>query len=401
MSLETPTVASINLTIIAQIESSINQTIPLLPKSFIRVFSKTFAGVFILLYKYAGFIFLQLFVKTATIEDVTVLGKTIKPLVEWGRLIGVGDPARATQAELVVQVTVEAQGETLTSGTQLLNSTNGVTYLTVGSVLLDAASLSVVVRASSDQGGGDGTGIIGNLSVGQVVAFVNPIASVARDTIVTAQSVTGAESESTELYRARVFERFQKRVQGGALVDYEVWGEELAGIVSVYPYTGASPGHVDSYVEATSASSGSADGIPTQAQLNAVKASMELDTAGLATRRPAGSFTNVYAITRVGFDVTVFGLAAENVAVVKSEIDAAITQYFIDRQPFVSGVTLPPRADLISKSALIGEVNSIVSAINGTFTNVTFNVSSNAANLNFYSLGIGEKSKLANPVAYL
>ena len=97
-----------------------------------------------------------------------------------------GDPARATQAELVVQVTVEAQGETLTSGTQLLNSTNGVTYLTVGSVLLDAASLSVVVRASSDQGGGDGTGIIGNLSVGQVVAFVNPIASVARDTIVTA-----------------------------------------------------------------------------------------------------------------------------------------------------------------------------------------------------------------------
>ena len=74
MSLETPTVASINLTIIAQIESSINQTIPLLPKSFIRVFSKTFAGVFILLYKYAGFIFLQLFVKTATIEDVTVLG---------------------------------------------------------------------------------------------------------------------------------------------------------------------------------------------------------------------------------------------------------------------------------------------------------------------------------------
>ena len=90
MSLQTPTTAEISANIIAQLETTLNQTIPLLPKSFLRVLSKTLGAVFILLYKYGGFIFLQQFVATASIKETIINGVTVKPLVEWGRLIGIG-----------------------------------------------------------------------------------------------------------------------------------------------------------------------------------------------------------------------------------------------------------------------------------------------------------------------
>ena len=77
MSINTPTTAEINAQIIAQLEASLNQTIPLLPKSFNRVLAKALAGVFIIIYKYAGFIALQQFVATATIEETTINGVTV------------------------------------------------------------------------------------------------------------------------------------------------------------------------------------------------------------------------------------------------------------------------------------------------------------------------------------
>src|SRR6185503_10398260 len=109
MSLPAQEVKEISDLIVSQLESSFSQTIPLLPKAFARVLAKVIAGVFILVYKYAGFIFLQLFVAHATMEETVVNGKRIRPLVEWGRLIGVGDPVAATRAEHVVAVTVTNQ----------------------------------------------------------------------------------------------------------------------------------------------------------------------------------------------------------------------------------------------------------------------------------------------------
>jgi len=61
MSLVTPTTKELSDNIIAQLEATLNQTIPLLPRAFNRVLAKALAAVFILLYKYGGFIFLQIF----------------------------------------------------------------------------------------------------------------------------------------------------------------------------------------------------------------------------------------------------------------------------------------------------------------------------------------------------
>lgn len=400
MSLTTPTTADINSLILAQLEASLNQTLSLLPKAFTRVLAKALAGVFILLYKYAGFMFLQQFVKTAAYADTEVNGVTINPLLFWGRLIGVGDPTAATQAQLLIEITVENQTGSLPANTQLVGPGNGVTYLTLTGVALDAATVQVTARASADQSGGNGEGTIGNLDAAAVVSFANPIANVARNAVVVSQVVTGAEGEDTEVYRQRVIDRFQKRPQGGAYADYEQWGEEAAGIINVYPYTGA-PGEVDVYSEATVASSGSVDGIPTVAQLQAVLDLVNLDDSGLASRRNANAFVNSYPIARTSFDATVTGIAGvTDLAQVQADVTTAIKEYFLSVEPFIAGLSIPPRRDQITRTRLSAIVEDIVTAAGGTFTSAVFFETGSPGSTTVYVLGEGEKAK-ADTVSFV
>ena len=392
MSLSTPTTKEISDSIIAQLEASLNQTVPLLPKSFMRVLAKTLGAVFILLYKYAGFMFLQMFVRTASAKETEVNGQLLTPLLEWGRLIGVGDPAAATNAELLADITVENQTGSLVSGPQLLGTTNGVTYLTIGDVLLNAATVQATIRASADQAGGGGAGSVGNLDPAAQVSFANPLPNVARIAIVDSQVVTGADGETTEAYRQRVIDRFQKRPQGGAYADYELWGEEPAGILNVYPYTSDCPGQVDVYVEATAASSGSADGIPTTAQLQEVLDSIEFDDNGLASGRPAGALANAFPIDRLDFDVQIFGLVSSDLAQVQADITTAVTEYFTDREPYIIGLSILPRRDRITRTGVGGVVDGIVESAGGVFTSIF--VARNSVNIDLYALDIGEKAKL-------
>ena len=139
MATTTPTTAELSAQILGAIEAQMGQSAPILPKSFIRVLSKVLAAVFITLYKYAGFMSLQMFVATASDQPTVINGETITPLTWWGRLIGVGDPIAATRAQLTVAVNVESQTGSLASGSQMLGAPNGYTYNTVGAVLLDAA----------------------------------------------------------------------------------------------------------------------------------------------------------------------------------------------------------------------------------------------------------------------
>jgi len=393
MSLTTPTTQDINNNIIAQLEASFGQTIPLLPKAFNRVLAKALAGVFILLYKYAGFMFLQIFVRTASTQPTEVNGKIITPLVELGRLVGAGDPGAATQAELLIDITVENPTGTLPSGTQLVNSSNGVTYITLAAVTLVGSTVQATVRAVADQQGGGGAGTIGNLDPGAIVSFANPLANVAQDATVNTQTVTGADGEDLDVvYRQRVLDRFQKRPQGGAYADYQQWAKEVVGIVNAYPYTSPTPGQVDVYCEATVASSGSADGTPTGAQLVAVAEAIELDSSGLATRRPAGATVNVVAITRTAFDADVAGLSVSDPATVMADIEAALTDFFLERAPFITGLSVLPRLDRIAATGAAGIVDDIVNAAGGTFTGLT--LTTGGGPVTVYTLGNGEKAKL-------
>lgn len=387
MSLATPTTQEVSDEIIAGLEGALSQTIPLLPKAFARVLAKVLAAVFVLLYKYAGWIFLQLFVAHASFRETEILGVKIRPLVEWGKLIGVGEPDAATQAEHVIDVTVVTQVGNLTAGTNLVRSETGVIYTVVAAVPLDAPVKPATIRAVSDQDGGDGSGAIGNLQPGDVVSFANPPPQVGGEATVVSQSVTGADAETPEAYRARVLRRFQAKPQGGAYADYREWAEEVVGVLNVYPYTSDTPGAVDVYVEATEASSGSPDGIPTGAQLDAVFDAIQLDDAGLASRRPANAGVNVNPITRVPFDLTVTGLIPDTPAL-RTAIEQGTDEFLRSREPFIVGLSVFPRKDRITQAEVGGIVANIVHAQGATAASLTL------AAGQAYTLGHGEKAKL-------
>lgn len=376
--------------IIAQMESTLNQTIPLLPKSFIRVMSKAVAAVYILLYKYIGFGILQGFVATASNKPTTVNGLIITPLQLWGNLIGVQQES-ATRAELLIDIDVEIQIGSLPAGSPLIFAATGVTYITLTAIFLDAPVKQVSIRAVANQSGGNGAGAIGNLEPGAIVSFVNPLPNVARDTTVVTQTVTGADGETTEAYRQRIIDRFRAPPQGGALTDYRIWGVEPAGIVNVYPYRSDCPGQVDVYVEATPESSGDPDGFPTGAQLQEVLDSINFIDSGLASRRPVNDLANTFSISRTVFDVDVIGLNVDDPVTVQAQITTAIEEYMAEREPFIVGLDFSPRLDKVTQTAIGGIVDDIVSAAGGFFTSVA--VEQSTLPVLTYSLGIGEKAK--------
>lgn len=391
MALETPTTQQIADNIVAQLQSALSQTIPLLPKAFSRVLAKALAGVYVVLYKYAGYSLLQQFVSTAAFEATEINGKVVRPLVEWGRLAGVGDPIAATQAEIDIEVTVLSQTGSLPGGSQLLYAPTGVVYQTTAAVALNAATVSVTIRATSDQSGGDGSGEIGNLQVGQVLQFASPIPQVATNAEVTAVSVVGAEAELEDAYRARVLRRFQRRPQGGAYADYQTWGTGVAGIRNVFPYKG-NPGEVDVYVEAEAGP----DGIPDNTQLQVVHDAIQFDPAespsptGLANRRPVNAAVNVLPITRTSFDVNITGFTGDTA--VLDAIKTGVDEFLRSREPFIVGLSPLPRLDRVTQGSVAGVVQEIAEANAATVGSVTLLRS--ASIIVEYTLQRGELAKL-------
>jgi uncharacterized phage protein gp47/JayE len=367
MSLATPTTRDLSDQIVAQIAASLSQSVPLLPKAFVRVLAWALAGAIVLVYKYAGFIFLQIFVAHASAQETTVNGKTLIPLVEWGVLLGVGRPNAATKAELLIAVSVTDQTGDLPAGTQLLYAPTRVVYVTTATVAKDAPTIQVTIRAASDDAGGDGSGDIGNLQPDDVVSFASTPAGVATDAVVVSQSVTAADAEDPEAYRARIVRFVQRRPQGGAYADYQTWAEEVEGIVHAYPYTGDNPGEVDVYIQATEASSGDPDGIPTGAQLTAVAEAIELEESGLATRRPVGAAVNVLPISLKEFDVEISGLDPDEQST-RDAIEDGLDEYLRSREPFIVGLSVLPRDDRITEAAVGGIVDDIVSALGAVVT---------------------------------
>lgn len=386
---QTPTTKQVSDNIVAQVSAQLSQAVPLFPKSVIRVLATALAGLIVVLYKYAGFIWLQLFVRTASDEPTTINGRVVRPLREWGALVGISDPKAASQAELTVSVAVTNQTGFLRTGSQLIFPPTGVTYLVTGDVALTAPTVSAIVRASGDQQGGDGAGEIGNLPNGSQLQFANPLPNVGRFVTVTGQTVTGADSEDVEAYRQRILDRFQKRPQGGAYADYEQWGEEAVGVLNVYPYTSECPGQVDIYVESAT----EPDGIPTNAQIQAALDLIELDQNGLASRRPIGALVNGFPINRLAFDVRVLGLSVPgDLATVRDQIEAALVDYFLSREPYIVGLSVGVRSDRITATGVGGVVDQVVGAAGGVFT--TIQVKRNGVDASVYILGIGEKAKL-------
>ena len=295
------------------------------------------------------------------------------------------------------------------ANSQLVDPDSGVIYVTTAIVPLDAPTKLVDVLATE-------AGAVGNLAIGDELNFANPLPNISSIAVVTVEVTAGLNAEETDAYRTRIIKRFQGPPQGGAYADYRIWGIEVLGIIDIFPYTSATtqsyqeqcdppqfdpprlPGRVDVFAEADT--SGNDDGIPTVAQLEAVFDAIQLDVGGKASRRPATALVRVFAITRNPFTVEVVGLRFEPedpdaLTLLKPQIDAAVDEHLRSRSPFIVGLSILPRVDLVDVPAVSGVVSQVATAAGARFNLVRiFDVA--AAPVDVQELGDGEKAKLLN-----
>ena len=364
------TIADIEKLIIDQLEAQFNFSIPLLTKAFNRTLARVLAAVWMINYKYGNWMILQLFVSTASFKPITIFGKTIRPLIEWGRLIGVGDPLPATAAKLDIDITVNTVGATLDAGTQFISNINGLIYITDQSYLLVGAVDTIEVVCVQP-------GTQGNLTAANPISLVNPLGIIDRDAVVNAVTLSGVDAETEDDYRARVEEKFKERPQGGAYVDYRIWASEVTGVDQTYWYTADIPTHVIGYV------AGDIDiypnRIPNSALLLAVGDAVDFETVDgvkVSTRRPIGAiidpagdktYTNIKPVVIKDFDINIIDLSVDDLAGVKALISTALTSYFLEREAYIEGLSFPPVVNNIQQSQIIGLIQNIVTANNGTF----------------------------------
>ena len=392
MALQQRTTQEIYDLIIAQMKSELGQNVSILPKSFISIIATVMAGVFMILYKSCNWIFLQMFVSTASYEEITALGKTLSPLVEWGRLIGVGDPTPATQSVVSVKVKVVQKNNSIFSGTQFISTLNSLTYITTQSYTFkeDEAIINLTCAES---------GAKGNLSAGDTLNIVNSVSFIEDSVEVIDLIQVAVDKESESSYRKKIQERFQLQPEGGALSDYRNWANETAGVQNSFVYTGGA-GEVIVYVLADS--SIYEDRIPDEALLKKVGQNIDIDPdTQLATRRPVTaiidpdadeSYKNIRAVKLIEFDVEILSLEVSAEAEVKNLIKEAITDYFLEREPYLRGLSLPPAKNIINETNIIAIVDDIVKNYNGNFAGIKNLLNEEITSK--YTLKEGEVAKL-------
>lgn len=391
MAFENKTVESVYSLIVNGLEEEFNVTFRLLPKSFIRIMAKVMAGIYITLYKMIAWVFLQIFPSTATFDEITILGRKLRPLVEWGELVGIGSPAPATQWEGTISVNTSEVNTYLSQGTQFRNSATGKIYIATESKLL--ANMSEIIKVRCAEAGSSG-----NLSVDDELTAVNALSNIERKAVCVSVLTVGKDAESASSYRARVRNRWRGQPQGGSLTDYRQWAAEVGNVFQSYPYKDdESASGVLIYVAADTESR-----IPDNDLLIKVGEACSFDPETGAARKPIGAvldpdndgtFANVRPVEVTDFDVKIIGYSEAELNSFKSSCKSTISAYFIGREPFIRGLSYDDvRNDRISSVNISAIVDTIAEGLNGYFESVE--LWKGEEQITSYNLDRGELAKL-------
>lgn len=375
-----PSTKEISDQIVADFESKFGSDTPILSIAVLTVIAKIMGGMVALLYKLTGWGILQQFVSTASFQPVQINGQTVRPLVELGSLVLQNYEPKPSQ-NAIIEINIElftSSADIIPSGSQLIGQANQWVYALIDDVDLNQASpISAQIKAvkdpnaspDSDQSFGGGSG--GNLENGSLLTFVNPLINVQPVASVQSSVQLGVDSEDELSYRTRVREGFRTVPQGGAIVDYRLWGIEVTGVFQIYPYTGLFivsgavdktwGASVDVYVQTTPDID--PDGIPPQSLLNDVKEYID-------QFKPAGTYVNPLPIIRTVYDIEIIGFQSNDPVSTKQDIENAIDKYLASIKPFIQGVDTIQQ-DTVSVAAISQQVFVITQANNSSFDTLT------------------------------
>ena len=383
--------------IISGLQQEFNNSLRILPKSFIKTLATVLAGVFIVLYKQIGWFFLQVFPETAYWHEINILGMRIRPLIKWGVLIGIGEPRRGSQWEGKIQIDVTRINTLLSNGAQLKSDITGKIYLVDENKTLENDVETVAVVCAE-------AGTTGNLSPGETLNFVNPLGNVKKAALVVTTVKEAVDDETEAEYRYRVVNRWRMQPQGGALADYRIWGLDVPGVLNIYPYKDvSSPSGVFVYVSGLP--SIFTDRIPSPALLILVgKACTYNPETGKATRKPLTaiidpvgdeSYLNVKPVLIIIFDVYINGLSGIPALDFSQSVRTPIEEYFLGREPYNRGLSDDNnRTDQVTKNNVSSVVDQVAISLKAEFDGVVMRKSGDITPS--YNLGMGELCKLGN-----
>ena len=395
MAYKNKTIEEVQQLLIRSFEHEFNTQLRILPKSFIKILCKVFAGVFIIVYKLVGWCFLQMFPETADWKEVTILGVRLRPLVKLGVLFGVGEPLAGVQWRGIITIDVLTQGSVLYSGTQLKSNVTGKLYIVEETKTLLQTKETVSVVCTE-------IGTAGNLEKNDTLNFVNPYGFIKTEAIVSDVARVGLDNELESSYRNRVINRFRLQPQGGALADYRIWASEVPGVLNVYPYNDKEqPGGVLLYVSGIS--DVYADRIPDKGLLKKVGEACTYDPeTGKATRKPLtamldpkndGSYSNVKPVSVAVFDVAITGVSGIVSADFAQVVKPALQNYFLDRDLYIRGLSDDNnRTNVISKNHVITVINQIAVSVKAIFE--TAEIRKDGKVVPLYTLDNGELARL-------
>lgn len=366
-----PTTKEIYENIIAQIEAETGASVPLPKRAFTRVVASAVAAIFSTVWKYAQWILLQYYPRTASSSETQVLGNTIIPLEELGVKNGTGYRKTLTTAEYDTVTESTGAGATISAGATLTSSLSGLVFTVVADTLPNPQTFSypgsnptpqswqiVRVRASV-------AGSAGALPAGESLVWDSQPTDTTGNAFKYETVAEGTDDETWDDYRARVAAAEANTPQGGAYYDYYRWASEVEGVADVFPYTSATPGWVDVYVAGPDNTAVSA-GVVTL-----VENAIEFDDAGLATRRPAGARVNVQSITTLVASISVGGLTSPDLATSKTNIETAARDYLRGLRPYIEGLTQPPRRDVYRSADLQSAMYAAATADGATFSSIS------------------------------
>lgn len=381
-----PTTAQQTADNLARFESQLGQQAPINAKAFLRVLSVMEAVLATSLYKNSIDQIKQTLAITAGETGLTVLG------AEYGVNRKVAVSANLT-------ITLPGINGTIIPNTvDFVGDANGLRYRVDASATITGGIATISITANDP-------GAAGNLNDGDTLTIGTQIPGAESTATVLQTDAVGADEEDLELWRQRILDIERAPGGGGNAADYRNWAQEVAGVARAFPFAGNpvtlfspdTPPERTVYIQATP--DVDPDGVPTQALLDSVRASISADPLTGLSRPPLGLTDGtlyVEPIIRLEFFVIVAGLNVDTglETAIKEGITTQLDLYFSSVQPFVDGVdpTLV-RNDAITDLTVSNVVQDVLVGSGGFAQNVTFNLG--MGSLAEYTLAQNEVAKLA------
>ena len=225
MAFTIPTEKQLATTFLSALEARIAQTTPPVARAFNRVLSVALAMFGVGVYKYVADRALQALALTATSDGLDTIGNNY------------GVTRRPAVSAVLEFTLVAVNGTIIPAGTIFSSVSTGEEYTTTAEVT--AALGEANLQGSASTPGSSGNLAIGEaLAIGTPIAGANAIAYVAATLYVDAIVTAGEDRELNTDYRRRVLTRIRAAGGGGNSADYRAWGEDVADVARVFPYSG-------------------------------------------------------------------------------------------------------------------------------------------------------------------